>query len=490
MAQVPLVDVTFEDGNLGTTLPGGASLQLKVGPAQTGEIGVPTTFTRLAAVRDTYGAGPLASAVAVALQESKPVLGLRVPSSVPGTKSAVTHVGTGAATATVSGNPADATDVVITITRPAANLASATAAYRAVVGGADLGERALPVSGIVELAGTGLTVTFSNGSFVAGDTYAFTSTAPGTTLADLAAAVETFLAGASQPVRFIHVLGGAGPDLGAAMQVLASEAESRGRYVHIVLDAKPRNAGETAAAYRQRIDTEWLGFVGERVSVAYEGGYVYNPLARRDEVRSAAWPASMRRTRVPIGEDASRVRTGSLSGVSQVTVPLAAGESSRLIGLCVYDGYEGVYCAGWPMMAPAGSDYELVQGREVADAAARAARIAAFEYLGDDVVVDADTGALPETTVSAMEEYIAGRVRAQVGANASRVRVEIDRDTNVISTRALEYDVILTPLGYLREIRVRVAYTNPALQPPTTPTPTDTGAPLPASTPAPAGGKA
>lgn len=481
MIEVPRVDVIFEDGNIGHTVPGGASVQLKIGASEKGEIGVPTVFTRLADVRDTLGNGPLGGAIAVALRESKPVIGLRVPSSVKGQITEVVKTGTGTAVLTVSGDPADANDVTITITRPANSLTDAAAAYRATVGGADLGERALPVTGVIELQGTGLKLTFADGTFVAGDAYSFSVSAPGTTLADIAQALEDYLSGPSQPVRFVHILGGAGRDLGAAVDAILAEAESRGRYTHAILEAKPRNPGETVAAYRKRIDAEWDGFVGLRTSVALEGGFIYNPLTDRSELRNAAWPVTTRRTRVPVGEDASRVRTGSLTGVEKVTVALASGEATRFVGLCTYDGYEGVYCAGWPIMSPTGSDYDLVQMREVADEAARAGRVAAFNFLGDDVAVDQATGRILETVASAIEEYIAGRVRAQIGANVSGVRVEVNRDINILSTHEFEYDVILIGLGYLRRITVRVAWSNPALKKATEPTPSATGAPLPAA---------
>ena len=490
MIESPRVDVIFEDGKVGNTVPSGASLHLKIGPSEKGEVGVPTVFTRLADVRDTYGNGPLGGAISVALRESKPVLGLRVPSSVKGQIGAVAHTGTGTAVLSVTGDSADNNDVTVTITRAGANLAAATAAYRATVGTADLGERALPVSGAIDLQGTGLALKFADGTFAEGDTYSFSATAPGTTLADIAQALEDYLVGAAQPVRFIHILGGAGRDLGAAVDAILTEAESRGRYTHVVLEAKVRNAGETVAAYRKRIDAEWEGFASLRVSVALEGGYVYNPLTDRSELRSAAWPVTMRRTRVPVGEDASRVATGSLSGVEKVTVGLAGGESTRFIGLCTHDGYEGVYCAGWPIMSPTGSDYDLVQMREDADEAARAGRVAAFQFLGDDVPVDPATGFILETVASAIEEYVAGRVRAQVGANVSGVRVEVKRDINILSTKQFEYDVLLLGLGYLRRITVRVGWSNPALKPATSPTPTDAGAPLPASGAGAAGGNA
>ena len=252
--------------------------------------------------------------------------------------------------------------------------------------------------------------------------------------------------------------------LGAAVDALLANAESKGFYTHAVLDAAPRNAGETVAAYDARINAQWSAFASTRVSVAKEGGYVYNPLTARSELRPASWPATMRRTTVPVGEDASRVRTGYLRGVEKVTVDAAQSSApGRFISLMTLDGRQGAYVAAWPMMSPDGSDFDLVQSREVIDEAARAGRAAAFDYLGDDVPVDTVTGHILEAEALSIEAFIQGRVAAQLGANASSARVIIDREINILSTGRIEYDIHVIPLGYLRETVVRVGYTNPAL---------------------------
>ncbi|MDV6376370.1 DUF2586 family protein [Deinococcus arenicola] len=442
MTDAPKVTVQFEDGNLSLITPSGAGLQAKLGVSSLGA--GPARVARLADVRTTFGSGPLASALAVALIESKPVLGIPVPASV-------------------TGAPNDATAVILSVTRAAANLAAAAAAVRISVGGTDLGERAVPVSGVLALGDTGLSVTFADGTFVVGDTFSFSATAPGTTLGDVATALEAFLA-TRTPVRFIHITGTATPALGAAVDALLAAAEATGFYTHAVLDAAARNAGETVAAYDAHLNAQWAAFASSRVSVAKEGGEIYNPLTQRSEVRPASWPATMRRTTRPVGEDASRVRTGYLRGVTAVTVD--AGQTSapgRFISLMTLDGRQGAYVAAWPMMSPDESDYDLVQSREVIDEAARAGRAAALDYMGDDVPVDPDTGRILETEALSIEAFIAGRVSAQLSGSASGVRVVIDREINILSTRRMEYDVHVIPLGYLREIKVRVGYTNPAL---------------------------
>lgn len=463
MTEAPTVNIQFEDGNLGLTTPSGSRVHAKIGVATSGAAGVPTRVSRLADVATAFGSGPLASALAVGLIESKPLIGIRVPTSVAGVVSAVAKVGAGTSVATVTGSPADAADVLITITRDAAALADATAAAQIRVNGVDLGERAMPISGALPIPGTGLTATFAAGTFVTGTTYAFTASAPTATLADITTALQAFL-DSRTPCRFIHIVGPATPALAAAVGALLDTAESAANYTHAVLEARPRNAGETVAAYDAALTAEWANIASERVSVAKEGGYVYNPLTQRSELRSAAWPATMRRTIRPVGEDASRVRTGALSGMESVTVDGAKTSTpGRFITLMTLDGREGAYVAAWPTLAPQGSDYDLVQQREVIDEAARAARAAALDYLGDDVPVDTTTGRILETEALSMEAFIAGRVSAQLGTNASGVRVSVDREGNILSTRRIEFEVGVIPLGYMREITVRVGFVNPAL---------------------------
>ena len=462
-AEAPKVSVAFEDGGLGLLTPSGADVQAKIGTSSAGTMNAAALTTRLSGVKQVFGNGQLASALAVALIESKPVIGIRVPASVAGTVSDVVHTGTGTATATLTGEPYDAAAVQATVTRSAASLAAATAAVRLTVNGTDIGERAVPVNGALLIPDTGITLTFSAGTFVQGDTYAFTTTTPGTTLGDITTALEAFL-DSRRPVRFIHILGKATPALGAAVDSLLASAEAKGYYTHVVLDARMRNPSESVSDYENALNAEWAGFASNRVSVAREGGMVYNPLTQKNELRPASWPATMRRTVRPVGEDASRVRTGYLRGVTDITVDANINTGvGRFITLMTLDGRQGAYVAAWPMMAPDGSDYDLVQSREVADEAARAGRAAALDYLGDDVPVDPTTGRIDEQEALSIEAFVTGRVQAQLGRNVSGVRVVIDREINILSTRRTEYDIYIIPLGSLREIRVRVGHTNPAL---------------------------
>ncbi|WP_027480528.1 DUF2586 family protein [Deinococcus pimensis] len=462
MTRLPRVYVQFQDGQLGLVTPSGAEVHAKIGVATSGVVNLAARFTRASQVAEEYVGGPLAGAIAVALAEASPVIGVRAATSVAGVVSAVTKTGAGTSTMTVTGAPTDALDVLVTVTRAAASTTDGTGAVQITIAGQDLGERALPVNGQLPITGSGVTLAFSAGTLAVGATYAFTATAPGSTLDDIVTALQALIDRRPR-IRFVHILGAATPALAAAVDTLLKAAETRNYYLHALLEARPMNAGETQNAYDAALDTQWASFSSTRIAVAKAGGFVYNPLTKRSEIRSAAWKASARRVTVPIGEDASRVRTGALVGITGLVYDAnLTGDPGRFVALRTFDAREGFYVAAWPLMSPTGSDYDAVQSREVIDEAARVGYDAALDYLGDDVPVDSATGLIVETEAQAFESFVTGRVRAALGGNASGVRVTVDRTEPILQTKRFEFDLGVIPLGYMTEIQVRVGYVNPA----------------------------
>jgi hypothetical protein len=468
---LPVVKTEFTDFNLGLVTPSGSSVQAKIGVAQAGPT-TPQSFTRSAQVAGIYAGGPLASAIAVSLADASPVVGLRLNADVAGTIGAVTPLGTGTSTATTSGASIDASTITATITRPATGPTTGLAALTLTVNGVTGSEIALPASGAVVVPGTGVTLTFAAGTLVAGDTYTLSATAPGATLSTVMAGL-TALLDARPKLRFVHVLGTATAALVAAVDTLLQGYELHNYFLHGLLEARPMQVGETASTYLAAITTQFAGVASDRVAIALDGGLIYNPLTRTVESRNSAWKASGRRMASPIGEAAYRVRSGSLSGITALNFDAnTIGTSGRFLSLRTFDGREGVYVTDWPLLSVEGSDYDAVQAREVADEAARVGYLSAIEYLGDDVEVDPVTGHTLETEALAFEAFVAGRIRAALGANASGIRVTVDRTENILSTKHFAFDVGIIPLGYLRSITVRVGYINPALLAQASATPT------------------
>lgn len=455
------VTVEFEDFQLGIIPPLG-SAHAKIGVASSGPVGSPQTFSRLSQVPSTFAGGPLASALAVALIEAAPVIGWRANGSVAGTASAVTKAGTGTSVGALSGAPTDALVARVTITR-SGTIGTAGAGYLLTVNGNDATELAIPVNGAIVLPGLGLTLTLGTGTVVVGDTYSFTATSPAASLSDVVTGLTDLLA--TRPsIRFVHILGAASPALFAAVDTVLQERESRNYFTHVLLEARAMNDGESMSDYITALNTLFGNVASDRIAIALDGGQVYNPLTQRVENRNSAWALTRRRATRPIGESSQRVRSGSLPGLGELTFDgNLYGANTRYASLRTIDGREGIYASDWPMMSVIGSDYDAVQAREVADEAARIGNLAFQEYLGDDIPVDALTGFILETEALALEAYVGGRVQAALGSNASGIRIHVDRTINILSTKSFEGDLSVIPLGYMREIRLRVGYVNPAL---------------------------
>ncbi|MFC6592412.1 DUF2586 family protein [Deinococcus lacus] len=320
-----------------------------------------------------------------------------------------------------------------------------------------------PEATVLPLGETGLNLYAGVGTWH--EAYRITTAGSSATMSGMIEGLETLLE-ARPELRFVHLLGTATPALVAAVDAILTERETRNYYTHALLEARPRAQGESMSDYLASVQTEFAGSTSLRCSVALDGGLMYNPLTRRMENHSSAWKLSAERPTRPIGEAPYRVRNGPLRGMGDLTFDAnLVGSSGRFAALRTFDARTGIYVAHWPTLAPQGSDFGEVQRREVIDRAATAGYNAAMDYLGEDVPVDTVTGHLLETAALAMEAYIEGRVRAALGANASGVRVQLNREENILSTEHLEFVVSVIPLGYIKYLDVRVNFANPVLMP-------------------------
>jgi hypothetical protein len=212
---LPKITQVIQDGSLGIVPPSPAGVVAKVGVCSSGSANTVQAFSgpSVKVIKDALGTGPLAEAAAHSLEiAGGPVMTVPVSPSVPGAAGTVTHVGAGTSVLSVSGEPKDAYEVELRITRKASGLAAASAAFVFSLDGGDTfsPEIAVPVSGIYVLPNTGLTITFTDGSFVKDASYTFDCLAPSYTTTDLATTIDALLA---DPRKFgcLHVVGAPAP---------------------------------------------------------------------------------------------------------------------------------------------------------------------------------------------------------------------------------------------------------------------------------------
>jgi len=212
---LPRVTQILADGSLGIVPPSPANVVAKVGVCSSGTANTVRQFSgpSVKVIKDALGTGPLAEAAAHSLEiAGGPVSTVPVSASVPGTAGPVTHLGTGSAVLTVSGAPKDSYEVEVRVTRKATGLAVAAAAFVFSLDGGDTfsPEIAVPVSGIYAIPGSGLTITFSDGTFVKDDGYSFECLAPSYSVTDLVAAIDALLAD-QRKFGCLHVVGAPAP---------------------------------------------------------------------------------------------------------------------------------------------------------------------------------------------------------------------------------------------------------------------------------------
>ena len=186
---IPDVSVTVQDGKLGIAPANSNQTQLKIGVSMLGLANTIYPLSDVSTTATTLGkGGPLAEATALALAtqvnsglavQGGPVYAVPVNPSVAGTVSAVTKVGTGSETLTVTVKNAVAMKVKVTT---GGDVATARVAY-SFDGGATYGADVLTAATLVVAGNTLTTLSFTggtSGAFVVGDVWSIATTGTAT----------------------------------------------------------------------------------------------------------------------------------------------------------------------------------------------------------------------------------------------------------------------------------------------------------------------
>lgn len=460
---LPEVTLTVRDPNLGIVPESIDGVTSAIGLCSSGVANTLYSFGDKQVLKDTLGTGPLVEYAAHLLDVAGgPIYCVPATQATAGAAGSVTKSGSGP-DITVAGNALDAYEVVIQIVQGGA-LGAGSFRYSLDGGDNYSLETAIPSGGSYALAGTGLTLTFAAGTYVAADTYTFTCTAPMFDATGLASALDALLADPRE-WRFVAVVGKAASGtaaatLAATLKTKLDAAATNYRYVRGFMHAEDVDANLISA---------FASFESPRVVVCAGQVELSSSLTGRLHKRPALFCVAARAAKAPIHEDLGRVASGSLPGATKlyrderVTPGL---DSQRFATLRTFVGLPGDYITAGRTMAAKGSDYQLVQNGFVIDAACRTARTALLRYLNDSVRVDA-SGAILERDALAIEQEVAAQLESVLVApgHASEVAVKVARAENILSTGVLRVTISVIPLGYARAIEAEIGLKNPALTP-------------------------
>lgn len=333
------------------------------------------------------------------------------------------------------------------------------------------GEIAVPSGGKFVIPGAGIMLTFAS-TFVAADTYAFTTVAANATVSDIAAAIDVALADSTE-WRFGVIVGtpasaAAAASLAATCKTKADAAAVAFRYIRFMIEC-PQGEGDAT------IKTAFASFQSDLVSVCVGDTDFKSVLSGREFKRNISWAAANRMAKYDVHVPPEKTApTGSFESLHLVTKLYRNEEATpglhdaRFITGRTHVGLAGFYLTGGKTMAAAGSDYQSTERVDVMNKLCRVVRVEALRLLSSDLEVD-DTGKLSDLEASRAERRMQSVARSDMQGNVSKdkngpaVYVSIDRDSNILSTENLPIEVSAIPKGKASKITVRVGFSNPAL---------------------------
>lgn len=392
---------------------------------------------------------------------------------------------TGTATLVVTGDPTDAYAVVLEILRGGATLAAGAATYRLSLDGGDTWgpETAMPVSGVIAPAGTGLTLTFS---YVAGTAFAVEDrwdfeTSPPTYNATAMATAYASLDESDEDFEAIVFLGAYTAALCTSLEALCVASELALRYRYCFVGVRDQTPQETTAEFELSVKADFVAWTGLHVVPCAGHVEVLSPLTQRYNRRSCVIPVMARAAAVPLSEDLAWVERGPLPGILAIHYDGALNPALNDAGFTTLRARRTRSIRGFFVTNPhtgalPASDFKLLQYLRVWNEAAR-------------TLVDAMTPhssrqlrAVPKPLPSPVPPVLQGRVagsidereakaiEAKVNATLStvlmegpvpyvtRVSMTIDRTVDIVATRRLVTSLSLGPMGYAKQIEGTVGF--------------------------------
>lgn len=479
MADIPSSTIEPIDPGLGVSEA--ANMRCVVlGIASSGSTTEINWYSNTASLVEDYVSGPgVEDAAQILAYAGGPVGFVRVAGSVTAANTAIVKSGAGP-TVTVAGTALIDAGVQLEVMDGGilgAGTFRYTLDYNAEVTSDEMtwsGKIVIPSGGTYAIPGTGLTLTFPAGTYVADETYTFTANCAGFASADVLAALDVALEGASD-MRFFYLsasvkCGGHATMTGilAAAQSQLEEIEADARYKAMIaptsavladVAATVKTTYSAIEANRQLIAHGFGRYVAQ---VRMQGrGYVDRPVALSFAVRAA---------QSLISTDLKRVKSGKLPGLYKLYFDERV-ESSLMddvkVSTCrTYVRRPGFFITQGRIKSAPGSDFTMWPRRLVHDIASETAQAEGVEFIGRGVRANGD-GTIDERDALAMETDVQAALEAQLvgprnaegsGGHVSAVRYTIDRSTNILTTETLYADVAILPLGSLSWIITRVGY--------------------------------
>lgn len=383
------------------------------------------------------------------------------------TDGTVVLVGSGPASSNVThtDSPLDAYSIIVTITTTG-GLGAGVFTYSLDGGNSTSSQIAVPSgAGKYAIPNTGVVLTFA-GTFTAGDTYSWTTTATAFSTGDMNTALTTLMANVAE-WGGVHVVGtwanaAAAAAAAAILDTALTTAETNSRFVFGVIECPTTEIDSTVAA-------AFVTFSSLRTMVCAGDVGAVSPINGRILRRNCAWAVTAHAAAIQPGEDpawvGSRTPVKNVASLYRDEQKTQYLDAQRFTTMRTIVGRNGYFITNGNLMAPGGSDYNLLQRRRVMDVACRITRQAELPYLNGSMRVNPVNGYIDERDAQQFEAKVNSQLKSGVVStgDASASSVVVNRATNILATSNLPVSVRIVPLSYMKQITTSIGFSNPAL---------------------------
>lgn len=440
-----------------------------LGLSSLGTNNVLTSHNSIVELVATKGHGPSVEAATYTLQNAGgPVRHMKMATSVASSNTAVTQTGTGPAV-TVAGTGTDDWRGYVVIPSGGGGALGVGKFQYSLDGGTTLSEvQTIPGGGTYLIPNSGITVTFAAGTYVAGTTYTWTSTAPMWNSTDLGNAITALQADLTTSWRYLvfcgrHATGAAAATILAGLHAhMESFATTQFRFRRAMMDA----GNEASAA----IITAYASTTGNRVLPAYRSvtRASAKTFAGHGSYKSGLVDcAAMQAARVAVSTDLGRVATGPLPGVTAIEHNefLTPGlDDAKITTARTMPGQTGFFLTNGRLKAASNSDFQYWQFGILMDIACETV----FEV--QSTFVNAgyrrlSNGAIDPREAARLEGRVLAALRARltqpkndegVIGHVSDLQYSIDLNNTTPNTIVSEVSIL--PLNYAKYINTTLGF--------------------------------
>ena len=465
------VNINIEDGNLGRSSASGTGTQVKIGiSALKSSSPVLITGSMTAKkIKEKLGNCPLADACIDSVEwGAKDIYCFPVESDIEAEIGTIKHTGTGAGSVKVEGKSTNNFDVMVEIME-SGNTNKGTLRYSIDGGKSFTEEITIPLSGALDLADTGLTFKFSdvNGndtSFVKGDTYKVTTTAPGVSNQKVLDAVMK-LVSMNKDFEFVHIVGPTSKALWASLVSLANDFVSKyKRPTFFICEGRNAKNGETLDEYLAAMESECKGINSIYLQVVLSHSTYQRIDGRVQDINNAGIIAGLycqAKQSQSIGEvryfpiPSSKLQKLLPEGIEDY---IRALDALGYVTIRQYMGKDDYFVTSANMLAPEGSDFSYAEDVRVLNRLVKEVRKQALKLLQMEI----DPEEIESSVAVIQEELNIPVERAVQEKIISTGRIELDTENlDILADESMDVRMTYVPMGHVREFNVTFAVENP-----------------------------